>query len=394
MNNTGNSFAPIATDFESDDEFKSETNDSMDSPETVEASDLQQAPQIQASNEPPGRQSPAMGWDHTYEEMAPPRNAMDPRFMGSNPVFLTAEERANLGRSYTPAAPIGLDPALSEDSIYTNGNAAFLPKPLTPAWAKAEWEDFGLSVNARTVQFNVYRYVPMEYQPCHEVHSTQSHDDLLEALCQDFPLLRDVLRNYHMVLQDSQMLPAAWVWKMYLGLFDRFNIWQSTKRQQHWRTFHEAQEDLILPPITDLLQLSVFHKNGKDPVHNVIAAALSTGWTITQNPNVSAASLDVNSLWRDFQANLYCQSIFTQIGVFDIDLTHTAFAPWLIRLYVEIRAQQYDRALSHSAYSQRNNGRPRRPCTEDELISLVLPHVPQTYYVPSYVHGFHVLQSL
>ena len=394
MNNTGNSFAPIATDFESDDEFKSETNDSMDSADTVEASDLQQAPQIQASNEPPGRQSPAMGWDHTYEEMAPPRNAMDPRFLGSHPVFLTAEERANLGRSYTPAAPDGLDPALSEDSIYTNGNAAFLPKPLTPAWAKAEWEDFGLSINARTEQFNVYRFVPMEYQPCHEVHSTQSHDDLLEALCQDFPLLRDVLRNYHMVLQDSQMLPAAWVWKMYLGLFDRFNTWQSTKRQQHWRTFHEAQEDLILPPITDLLQLSVFHKNGKDPVHNVIAAALSTGWTITQNPNVSAASLDVNSLWRDFQANLYCQSIFTQIGVFNIDLTHTAFAPWLIRLYVEIRAQQYDRALSHSAYGQRNNGRPHRPCTEDELISLVLPHVPQTYYVPSYVHGFHVLQSL
>ena len=245
-----------------------------------------------------------------------------------------------------------------------------------------------------TVLTNIYRVIPMEYQPKDRVTQLSSYEPLLEHLCQEFPSLSTLFDGFQSALQQDPPMAMAWFWRMYVGLFERYNLWQQTKRQQSWRTFNHGQRELILPSITELLQNDVYQQPGSDPVHRIIAASLAQHWRISQNDNVKPPALDVNSLWKDFHGNLYCRALFTQIGVYDIDLSTPSFAPWLIRLYIEIRKQAFERAQAASQDAQRHHGIPRNPCTEPELIEATLRILSPLYYVPPFLHGLQVLEGL
>ena len=167
-----------------------------------------------------------------------------------------------------------------------------------------------------------------------------------------------------------------------------------TKRQQSWKTFNSGKRELILPSITELLHSDIYQQPGRDPVHKVIAASLAQDWRLTQNDNVKPVYMDVNSLWRDLHENLYCRAIFQQIGVYVTDTTTPSFAPWLIRLYLEIRRQAFERAQGSSKHCQQSQGVLRNPCTEQELIAAILRVLPPTHFVPTFVHGLQVLDAL
>ena len=350
---------------------------------------------------PLGRQAsppPPASWDHTYEDMTS-KDVGDPRFLDIQPYFLNGPERECLHRTFNESAALaasipGTHDSLNTDSPYDVVNSAFLPTPLPPPWVQFDWTTAGLDTEADDIINNVFRCIPMEYQPGHDVRSFTSPDAVLETLCHEFPPIRDLTRHYSYYFHNHQDTMATIVWRLYTGLFDRFNIWQCTKRQQSWRTFNPAQQLLILPPITDLLNSHIFQRSGKDPVHKVLAAALSTGWRVTQNTNVSLHAIDINSLWRDYQANAYCRAIFTQIGIYDIDLSQPAFAPWLLRLFLEIRSQQFEKAQAASTHNQQNIGSLKKLYTESELITLTLSLLPPTYFVPAFVHGYEVLDAL
>ena len=341
-----------------------------------------------------------ISWEHSYETTFM-KEPMDPRFSGTESVYLNQAE-LEIFQSYNKPVALATSNSdtkrskrsASHDSPYDVPSAGFSPAPLRPQWVPDTWQSQEFSDQLWALLTNIYRLIPMEYQPTDKVGKTTSYDALLERLCRDIPSLRTLFNSFSRTLQHDQTLASAWFWKMYVGIFDRFNLWQQTKRQQSWRTFNPSQKELILPSIPELLQTAEYLQPDGDPVHRIIAASLAQHWRISQNDNVKPSALDINSLWRDFHGNLFCRAIFMQIGVYDIDLTTPAFAPWLIRLYLAIRKQAFDCAQAASQDAQHHHGLPRNPCTETELVEATLRILPPLFYVPPFLHGMRVLDNL
>ena len=342
----------------------------------------------------------SVSWEHSYTKTSL-KEPSDPRFTGTDSVYLNQAE-LEIFQSYNKPAALAASNSdtkrskrsASHDSPYDVPSAGFLPAPLCPRWVPTTWQHQEFSDQLWALLTNIYRLIPMEYQPTDKVGGTTSYASLLERLCQDFPSLTTLFTSFQRTLQHDQPMAAAWFWKMYTGIFARYNIWQQTKRQQSWRTFNPSQQELILPSITELLQTEEYLQPDGDPVHRIIAASFAQHWRISQNDNVKPSAMDINSLWKDFHGNLFSRAIFAQIGVYDIDLTTPAFAPWLIRLYLATRKQAFERAQAASQSAQRFHGIPRNPCTETELIDATLRILPPLIYVPPFLHGFQVLDHL